>query len=49
MFDTSVPAVATAPARDDLRLSELCLQLFIRGAGISLGIAALTLGAIIAL
>ena len=33
----------------DLRLSELCLQLVVRGAVISLGIAAIALGALIVL
>jgi hypothetical protein len=48
MFDptTLQPVVAVAPARDDLRLSELCLQLVIRGAAISLGMAALAIGAL---
>lgn len=33
----------------DLRLSELCVQLVVRGAAISLGVAALAVGALLLL
>jgi hypothetical protein len=50
MFDpTTLQPVAAGHTREDLRLSELCVQLVIRGAAISLGIAALAVGALMLL
>jgi hypothetical protein len=41
-------SASPAPA-PDLRLSELCVQLVVRGAAISLGVAALAVGALLLL
>jgi hypothetical protein len=46
---TTLPPVPAATIREDLRLSELCVQLVIRGAAISLGVAALAVGALVLL
>jgi hypothetical protein len=47
MFDpTTLQPVAAGHARQELRLSELCVQLVLRGAAISLGLAALAVGAL---